>query len=128
MSQRASGCTTLCRFIALSSTLLGDGLPHEEILQARQEMLGLAKVMVHLGDCKPDLLASALLKLATAYHNMNMNKQALAHCTDAVALAYRLHANPSASDDGQDSDGNDSMTVCIYLPPEQCSCFTLILT
>lgn len=85
--------------MSLASTLLRNDVANSEVLQARQEMLALAKLMVHSGDSPPDLLASALVKLAVAYSNMSMYGQALAHCTDAVALAYRLHTHHSAGNE-----------------------------
>lgn len=98
--------------MALSSLLLRHDTTRSQVLKARQEMLALAKVMVHLGDGPPEMLASALLKLAIAYGNMSLNQQALAHCTDAVALAYRLHTNPSASAHDRKEDCDEPMTVC----------------
>eukprot|EP00892_Ulva_mutabilis_P007682 jgi/Ulvmu1/5286/UM022_0080.1 len=85
------------RYMSLASALLRTDLRLPETLQARQEMLALAKVLVHSGDSPPELLASALLNLGVAYSDMALHAQALVHCTDAVALAYRLHSHPSQS-------------------------------
>lgn len=101
-----------CRFMALASTLLRNDTAPSQVLQARQEMLALAKVMVHLGDAPPELLSSALLKLAIAYSNMSMSQQALAHCTDAVALAYRIHSAPSKPENDQNTECVENLAVC----------------
>lgn len=105
-------CAPWCRFMALAATLLRNDTTPTQVLQARQEMLALAKIMVHLGDAPPELLASALLKLAIAYSNMSMTQQALAHCTDAVALAYRIHSTSSTSINDKDVECVENLTVC----------------